>query len=58
MQKISKISPLHWGLEAYLDIIVRKAAFTVTLEKILVLLAFGLLCLVVARAHFRWSESE
>jgi ABC-2 type transport system permease protein len=58
MQQIAKISPLHWGLEAYLDIIVRKAAFTLTLEKISVLLAFGLLCLVVARMRFRWSETE
>lgn len=58
MQKISMLSPLYWGLEAYLDIIVRKAQFAVAVNKIYVLLAFGLGCLIVARTRFRWSESE
>jgi ABC-2 type transport system permease protein len=58
MQKLSMLSPLYWGLEAYLDIIVRKAQFAVAADKIYVLLAFGLACLMVAGMRFRWSESE
>jgi ABC-2 type transport system permease protein len=58
MQAISRLSPLHWGLEAYLDIIVRKSEFALTLDKILVLLGFGLAFLLVARMRFRWSEAE
>lgn len=58
MQKISLLSPLYWGLESYLDIIVRKADFQLTLTKILVLLGFGIVCLGVARLRFRWSETE
>ena len=58
MQKISQISPFHWGLEAYLDVIVRKSAFAITLDKIFVLLGFGLVCLLVARTRFRWTDAE
>lgn len=58
MQKLSMISPLHWGLEAYLDILVRKTAFTLTAEKIAFLFGFGLVCLMIARQRFRWSEGD
>jgi ABC-2 type transport system permease protein len=58
MQKISQLSPLYWALESYLDIIVRKAAFTLTLQKILVLVGFAAACLGVALSKFRWSEAD
>jgi len=58
MQHASQISPLYWGLESYLDIIVRKAPFTETLKKIGVLVGFGVLCVLIASRRFRWADAE
>jgi ABC-2 type transport system permease protein len=58
MQQLGQLSPLHWGLEAYLDIIVRKADLGMTLNKLLVLIGFGSVCLTIARLRFRWQEAE
>ncbi len=56
MQQIAMISPLHWGLEAYHDLIVRKAGLVATLGKLAVLMGFSILFLGVSRLRFRWSE--
>lgn len=48
MLKVSKISPLNWGLDAYYDIFLRNAGIMDVLPNILLLLAFAIICFVVA----------
>ncbi|MDR2215499.1 MAG: ABC transporter permease [Nevskiaceae bacterium] len=57
MQNIAMISPFHWGLEAYQDVILRNAPLTVILPKLGVLLIFAAACTAIAALRFRWSEA-
>lgn len=41
MQKITMISPLHWGLEAVNDLILRNGNFAAVAPDLLILVAFG-----------------
>lgn len=41
MQKVTMVSPLHWGLEAVNELILRNGNFTDILPHILILLGFG-----------------
>lgn len=56
MQKISMASPLYWGLEAYLDLIVRKLPLSAVLMKIQALMAFACGFLLIATIRFKWNE--
>jgi ABC-2 type transport system permease protein len=56
MQGLAKMSPLYWGLESYLDLLVRKSGPEVFIPKLIWLLAFAAVCLLVGRFRFRWSE--
>ncbi|MCU0431154.1 MAG: ABC transporter permease [Cytophagaceae bacterium] len=47
MQKISLISPLNWGLEAFHDLFLRGTGFSFILNEIGLLLAFGSLVLLL-----------
>jgi ABC-2 type transport system permease protein len=48
MQTLGRASPLYWGLEAFLDVLLRKADLWVILPKLGVLLAFAGVCFGVA----------
>jgi ABC-2 type transport system permease protein len=45
MQKVSLISPLNWGLEAFHDLFLRTADFSEIVGKVATLLIFGAICL-------------
>ena len=53
MQSISVISPLGWGLEAFLDIFVRGGDMTSVLPQVITLNGFFLLCMFIAALIFR-----
>lgn len=48
MQVVSRISPLNWGLSGFYDIFVRDGGLEAVLPESGLLLAFALLCLLVA----------
>ncbi len=54
MQEIAKISPLYWGHQAYLDVLVREVPFSVIAPKLGVLLAFALVLLSIGKRRFQW----
>ena len=56
MQNISQLSPLYWGLEAYYDVILRKATALVLVRKLTVLFVFSMVCASVSLLRFRWNE--
>ncbi len=57
MQSISIISPLGWGLEAFLDIFVRGGDLLSVLPQVLTLSGFFLLCMLIAALVFRrWRQ--
>jgi len=59
MQKLSVISPLGWGLEAFLDIFVRDGSFSTVVPQIAPLIVFFLLCIVIAMMIFqRWRRGD
>lgn len=53
MQKISLISPLNWGLEAFHGIFLRQANFMQIAGELVALLSCGIVCLIVT---IRFSE--
>ena len=53
MQKLAYLSPLYWGLQAYLDVFLREASFGVLAPRIAILALFGLACLGAASLRFR-----
>lgn len=55
MQSLAKVSPLYWGLESYLDLLVRQSPYAFV-PKLIWLIAFSFLCLGIGRLRFRWSE--
>jgi ABC-2 type transport system permease protein len=59
MQKLSVISPLGWGLDAFLDIFVRDGHLSTVLPRVAALGGFFLLCLAVAMVIFqRWRRGH
>jgi ABC-2 type transport system permease protein len=57
MQDISVVSPLGWGLEAFLDIFVRGGDLLSVLPQLVTLNGFFLLCMVIAALVFRrWRQ--
>lgn len=56
MQQLSLASPLYWGLEIYLDLIVRKLPLSATFGKIQVLIGFICVFCLIATLRFRWNE--
>ncbi len=53
MRTISHISPLGWGLNAFLDIFVREGGVEDTIPELFSLLAFSIVCILVSLAIFR-----
>jgi len=53
MQDLSVISPLGWGLEAFLDIFVRNGNLASVLPRVVTLVAFFLVCMACALLMFR-----
>ena len=59
MQNLSIISPLGWGLDAFLDIFVRDGRLLSVLPQVAALGGFFLLCMVVAMVIFqRWRRGN
>ncbi|MCK4502501.1 MAG: ABC transporter permease, partial [Desulfuromonadales bacterium] len=59
MQDLSIISPLGWGLEAFLDIFVRNGSITTVLPQVMPLIGFFILCITVAMIIFyRWRRGN
>ncbi|MBC7741318.1 MAG: ABC transporter permease [Bdellovibrionaceae bacterium] len=58
MQKVSALSPLYWGLEAYLDLFVRKLSLMAILPRIYWLLGFSLVACLISSWRFRWTENS
>lgn len=48
MQKISLLSPLHWGLEALQDVLIRNYGLTAVMSQLALLLLFSLACLAIS----------
>ena len=53
MQSLSQLSPMSWGLQGYLDILLRGGDVSDILPEMLRLVLFGAVCLVVSAALFR-----
>ncbi len=58
MRNIAMISPMHWALEGYLDIFVRKLDWVHLLPRIYGLLAFSFAAGVISTWKFKWSEDS
>ena len=57
MQNLSVISPLGWGLDAFLEIFVRGGTLTTILPRVAALGCFFLVCIVFAAFIFRrWRQ--
>jgi ABC-2 type transport system permease protein len=58
MQNASMVSPLFWGLDSYLDLLVRKLPLASVLPKVLLLTGFAVVATIVSSLRFRWSEEH
>ncbi|RYZ85941.1 MAG: ABC transporter permease [Proteobacteria bacterium] len=58
MQTISVVSPLQWGLDAYLDLIVKKRDVIAVLPKVFLLLGFATIAAIISGLRFRWTEED
>jgi ABC-2 type transport system permease protein len=54
MKKLAMISPMYWAHQAYLDVLLREASFTVILPKLIVLAVFAGICFYIAGRRVRW----
>lgn len=54
MQSLAKISPLYWGHQAYLDVLVRESPLSIIAPKLVVLLVFAVLLLGIGKKRFQW----
>jgi len=54
MKQMAMISPMYWAHQAYLDIFLRDASFMSILPKLIVLLAFALICFYLAGRRIKW----
>ncbi|MDA3909682.1 MAG: ABC transporter permease [Sulfurimonas sp.] len=48
MQKLAEISPMSWGLDGFLDIFLKSANFSMVLNNVLMLISFGIICLMLS----------
>ena len=48
MQTLSQISPMSWGLDGFLDIFLKSASLSMILDKVLMLIAFGVVSLIIS----------
>ncbi|MEJ2060449.1 MAG: ABC transporter permease [Gammaproteobacteria bacterium] len=53
MQHIADFSPMSWGLDGFLNVILRGQGWTSVLPEAAKLVAFGLVCLILAALLFR-----
>lgn len=51
MQKIAKISPMNWALEAYYHIILRKKDFVEILHFLILLFMFYIVCFLISNSY-------
>ncbi|HEY6000617.1 MAG TPA: ABC transporter permease [bacterium] len=58
LQKATVLSPMSWGLEAFLDIFVRDGGVREILPRVAALAVFSLVCASVAVVRFRWIASR
>jgi len=54
MKKLAMISPMFWAHQAYLDVFVRDANFSMILPKLTILTIFSLICLYIAGRKVKW----
>ena len=54
MKKLAMISPMYWAHQAYLDIFLRDAAFSIILPKLIVLTLFAGICFYIAGRRVQW----
>ncbi|SUP54573.1 Inner membrane transport permease ybhR [Weeksella virosa] len=57
-QKIAKLSPMHWGLSGYYDILLRNASLSYILPEIFSLLLFFLFCLGLSILYDRKKQGN
>lgn len=48
MQKISEWSPMNWGLEGFLDVLLRDSEISFIMPKIIMLAALGIILIIIA----------
>jgi len=53
MKTISQISPLNWGLNGFYDILIRNGTFIDILPECAYLLAFAIICTIIALVYHR-----
>ncbi|MFA5321678.1 MAG: ABC transporter permease [Smithella sp.] len=54
MKKLAMISPMYWAHQAYLDVFLRDADFSIILPKLAVLSLFALACFFIAGRRIKW----
>ncbi|MFV0477596.1 MAG: ABC transporter permease [Parahaliea sp.] len=54
MQAASDFSPMSWGLQGFLDVLLRDGGMTDVLPEAVALMGFAVLLLVLAALHSRW----
>ena len=57
MIKVSKLSPLNWGLNAYYDIFLRNTSISGIINYVVYLLLFALSCIIAAWLYNRYKNS-
>ncbi len=58
MIKVSKLSPLNWGLNAYYDIFLRNTSVSGIINYIIYLLLFSLSCILAAWLYNRYKNAH
>lgn len=56
MQNLSFISPLYWGLDAYLNIFLNNSSLVELIPNLLVLLSFSILFFLISLKKFVWEQ--
>ncbi len=54
MKKLAMISPMYWAHQAYLDVFLREASWSVIGPKMIVLMVFAAVCFYVAQRRVQW----
>lgn len=54
MKKLAMLSPMYWAHQAYLDVFLRDAAFSLILPKLVILTLFALTCFYIAGRKVKW----
>lgn len=48
MQKLTEVSPMAWGIDAFLDVFLKSANFSMVLNSVLMLITFGVISLMLS----------